>query len=362
MATEYKIRIYNRSGVLQYELIDYRALAYSKAVNQPGTAVITLDGRVPVVRQIDLDWQIEIYRRDLTFGLAWYCDFYGFFRDSEERADANGIRSATLYCQGQMSLLSRAIVAYPAGTANRSKYTSTKAETIAKSLVTYNATSAGTTGDGRIRTVTMPTITIETDGSHGSTIDFACAWQNLLSALQDIAEVGGGDFSLVKTGAATWQFRWHDGQLGADKSSTIAFSLSQGNMANPVLRLNTLDERTVAIVGGQGEEASRSVVSRTGANYDASYNAVEVFVDARQMTTTAGLNSAGDAKLSEYQARRGLQFDVLQIPSTVYGRDYELGDLVTTSYGNYTAIKKVSSVSATFDLNGERLTIGMEDV
>ena len=362
MAAEYKIRIYNRSGVLQYELIDYRALAYNKAVNQPGTAIITLDGLVPVVSQIDLDWQVEIYRRDLTYGLAWYCDFYGFFRDSEERADENGIRSATLYCPGQMSLLSRAIVGYPAGTSNRNKFTSTKAETIAKTLVKYNATGDGTTGDGRIRTVTMPTITIETDGSQGGTLDLNCAWSNLLSALQGVAEVGGGDFDLVKTGAATWQFRWYNGQLGTDKSASVAFSLSQGNMTNPTLRRNTLHEKTVAIVGGQGEEDSREVVARTGANYNASYNAVEVFADARQMSTTAGLNNAGDAKLAEYQARYNLHFDVLQIPSTVYGRDYALGDLVTASFGSYSATKKVASVSVEFGLNGEHLTIGMEDL
>jgi hypothetical protein len=362
MAAEYKIRVYNRSGVLQYELIDYRALAYTKAVNEPGMGIITLDGRAPIVDAIELDWQIEVYRRDLTFSLAWYCDFYGFFRDSEERADDNGIRSATLYCPGQMSLLSRANVAYAAGAANRTEFTADPAETIAKTLVTYNATSGGTTGDGRERDVTLPTITVEADGLTGNVLDYNCAKQNLLSALQEVAEVGGGDFDLAKNGAAAWEFQWFDGQLGSDLSGTVAFSLSQGNMANPVLRRNTLNERTVAIVGGQGEEGSRAIVVRTGANYDATFNAIEVFVDARQMSTTDGLNAAGDNALANYQARYDLSFDVLQIPSTVYGRDYALGDLVTAVFGTYSATKKVASVAVEFGVNGERLNIGMKDV
>lgn len=362
MAAEYKIRVYDRTGTLRYELVDYRALAYTKAVNAPGMAIITLDGQAPVVGAIDLDWQVEVYRRDLTYSLAWYCDFYGFFRDAEERADENGVRSATLYCPGQMSLLSRATVAYPAGTANRTVFTSDPAETIAKMLVTYNATSSGVTGDGRKRDVTLPTITVEADAAAGATLDINCAWVNLLGVLREVADVGSGDFDLVKTGAAAWEFRWYDGQLGTDKSGTLAFSLSQGNMTNPVLRRSTLDERTVAIVGGQGEEGARDVVVRTGANYDAAYNAVEVFVDARQMTTTAGLNAAGDAALSGYQARYDLRFDVLQIPSTVYGRDYVLGDLVTAVFGGYTSTKQVSSVAVEFGVNGERLSIGMEDV
>lgn len=361
MATEYKIRIFDRTGTLQYELIDYRALAYTKAVNEPGMGIITLDGRAPVVSVIDLDWQVEIYRRDLTHSLAWYCDFYGLFRDSEEKADENGVRSATLYCPGQMSLLQRASIAYPAATASRTVFSSTPAETIAKTLVTYNATSSGTTADGRIRDVTLPSIIVEADAATGASLDYNCAWQNLHNALIDLADVGGGDFDLVKTDVAEWEFRWYAGQLGTDRSGTIAFSLSQGNMTNPVLRRNTLSERTVAIVGGQGEENTRDVVVRTGSNYDAAYNAIEVFVDARQMSTTAGLNAAGDAALAVYQARYDLQFDVLQIPSTVYGRDYALGDLVTAVYGGYSATKQVASVAVEFGINGERLTIGMRD-
>lgn len=362
MSAQYKVRVYNRAGSLEHELIDYHALAYTKAVNEPGMGIITLDGREPLVAAIDLDWQVEIWRRDLTYGLNWYCDFYGFFRDAEERADANGVRNAILYCPGQMSLLARPTIAYPAGTSNRNTFTSDPAETIAKALVTYNATGSGTTGDGRLLDVSLPTIAVEADGSQGNVIDFNCAWQNLLSALQEVSEVGGGDFDLVKTGAASWEFRWYDGQLGTDKSGTLAFSLSHGNMTNPVLRRNTLAEKTVAIVGGQGEESLRALVVRTGANYEAVYNAVETFVDARQMTTTAGLNSAGDAKLAEYQARYDLQFDVLQTESTVYGRDYVMGDLVMAVFGDYAAVKKVQSVSVEFGEQGERLTVGMKDV
>jgi hypothetical protein len=361
MAAEYKIRVYDRSGVLKHELIDYRAVAYTKIVNAPGMGIVTLDGSHPVTGEIDLDWLVEVHRRDLVRALDWYCDFTGFFRDALETADEQGVRSATLYCPGVLSLLERPVIAYKASTSNRTSFASAKAETILKTLVTYNATPAGTIGDGRMRDVTLPTITVQTDGAGGNTLDLNCAWDNLLNTLQGVALVGGGDFDLVRSGASSWQFQWFAGQRGTDRSATVVFSLQYGNMTNPSLRLNFLGERTVAIVGGQGEDIVREVVVRNGVNYAAPHNATEMFVDARQMTTAAGLNAAGDAHLAERQAKRDFTFEVLQTPSTVYGRDYFLGDLVTATFGLYSDVKKVQQVAVEFGLNGERINVVMAD-
>lgn len=362
MAVEYKVRIYSRTGTLVYELVDYTALAYTREVNAPGMAVVTLPGEHAAVAGVDLDYQLEIWRRNQTYSLDWYRDFSGLVRDVERRAEDDGVRSAILYAPGDLSLLGRAIVAYKADTANRCKFTTAKAETILKNLVKYNATSSGTLVDGRVRAVDIGGITVQADGAGGNTLDVACAWQNLLGALQDVAAVGGGDFDLVKTGAAAWEFRWYAGQLGTDRSATVLFSLARGNMAAPVLTRNTLSERTVAIVGGQGEAAARAVAVRTGANHNASYNSVETFVDARQMTTTAGLEAAGDRALAEAQARYTLTFDVVQTPATLYGAHYDLGDLVTASFEEYSGVKKITGVAVEFTSEGdERVQVTMED-
>lgn len=361
MAAEYRVRIYTRTGTLVYELVDYTALAYTREVNAPGMAVVTLPGE-HAAAAVDLDYQLEVWRRNQTYSLDWYRDFSGLVRDVERRAGDDGTRTATLYAPGDLSLLGRAIVAYPAGTANRNKFTAAKAETILKTLVTRNATSAGTTADGRVRNVDLTGITVQADGAGGNTLDVACAWQNLLEACQDVAAVAGGDFDLIKTAAAAWEFRWYAGQRGTDRSATVVFSLLRGNMANPVLLRNTLAEQTVAIVGGQGEESARSIVVRTGANYSAPYNATEMFVDARSLTTTAGLEAAGDRALWEAQARYTLEFDVVQTPATLYGVHYGLGDLVAASFEEYSGTKKITGVAVQFDNNGEQIKVTMGDV
>ena len=106
-------------------------------------------------------------------------------------------------------------------------------------------------------------------------------------------------------------------------------------------------------MGGQGEEDARIVVIRTGTNYTADWNDREVFYPASSYETTAGLNSAGDAFLYSLEARDELTFDVLQVPSTLYGKDYFLGDLVTAYYEGVTATKKISAVTVSVTPNSE---------
>ncbi len=361
MSAVYQLRTYTSAGVLTAVVTDFISLSYVKGVNEPGALSFVLNATHWAIDHLTLDAQVEVWRRDLDAGIDWYCDFYGLWRGEERAANSDGISYYTATCPGQLSLLARMIVAYYANTTGRNSFSAAPAETIAKALVQYNATSSGTTGDGRLRDVTLSGISVQADAASGPSIDYACAWRNLLTALQEIAQVGGGDFDLVKTGAATWEFRWYDGQLGTDRSATVTFALQYGNMANPKLIRSSAEERTVAIVGGQGEETSRNVTVRTGANYSAS-NSVEVFVDARELTLTASLDAKGDRELDTYQRRDVLSFDVLQVPSTLYGLHYGLGDLVTGYYQGVTATKVIQRVTVEVGEDGqERIRVELTD-
>ncbi|MBV6425335.1 MAG: hypothetical protein NAOJABEB_03152 [Steroidobacteraceae bacterium] len=361
MTTDYKVRVYDRTGTLKYEPDNWRRFSFTRTVNAAGALAIAFPTSAPLVDAVALDWRFEVWRRDVGNGLAWRCEFEGLVRDVERYADDRGERETSIICPGVLSLLGRRIVAYKAGTANRSTFSAQKAETIAKSLVRRNATSNGTTGDGRMRDVDETRISVAADAATGATLDYNCAWQNLLSALQEVAQLGGGDYDLVRTGAAAWEFRWYNGQRGTDRSATVRFGLDYGNVTLPRVTWGTLTEATVAIVGGQGEAAARSVVVRNGANYLATYHGVETFVEAMQYSTTGGLNTAGDAALYAAQARRETSFEVVQTPASFYGVHYDFGDLVTVIIEGYTAVKQVASASITVDEYGERLTIGTVD-
>lgn len=357
MTANFALVVKTRAGVPERILTGdeggFRWLSYKKQVNDVGLLWFDLDGDHAAITDLERDGQVEVYRRDTAQSIDWYVDFEALFVNEERRADDDGNSIFRAECPGQMDFLARAVIAWPADVNNRSLFSSAKAETILKTLVTYNATSSATTGNGRIRTTDLANLGVEADGAGGNTITVACAQQPLLETLQDVARIGDRDFWLTRTGAQAWEFRTAQ-YLGTDRSSTVVFALNFGNMSNPVLKRNRLNEKTVVIVGGQNTKSDRSFVVRTGTNYNATYNSKEVFYPATSYTTTGGLESAGDVRLDELRARDDLQWDVIQTPGSSYGKHYFLGDLVKGRFEDVEATKQIVAVTVEFAPGNDR--------
>jgi hypothetical protein len=358
--TKYRLDVYDTSGDKQFVITDFRKLSYVKRVNAPGIVQFDMAGDHSLLDDIAANWQIEVWRKPSDG--TWGREMTGLYRylNWNYQYDNN----AEIICPGLMSMLGWRIVAWTAAYADRSKFTSEKAETVANTIVKYNCTSSATTGNGRERDGAITGMTVEADGAAGNTVDWYCAWDNVLSSLQDLVKIGGGDFDLVKTSSTAWQFRWYEGQLGTDNSSSVTFALERGNMANPIYVDNRLNEKTAAIVGGQGEESDRAIEIRTGTDYNASTNNIETFVAATDITTTAGLNSRGDKALAEGEAVKTFNFDVLQVPGCLYGDDYVLGDKVTAvnPYDQTTYTVKIQAVMVSFKDDGtEDIKIEMSE-
>lgn len=310
----------NRSGFLQ--------LFCQQRVNAPGLLQFSLRGDHPLLNDLADKWQFEAWWKP---GSTWKRILSGIFRASQwSYGDKETI---VLYAPGVMSLLGMRIVNYPADTANRTRFVNKPAETIMKSLVTYNITSAATTGNGRKRNgAAWPAtqIAVEADGAGGNNLDWYCFGAGLLDTLQKLAPLAGGDFDLVKTSPTSYEFRWYDGQLGTDRTSTLKFALSRGNMGAPQFEQSWIDEKTVACVWGQGEGAERDYLTLTGSGYAAD-NDIEMFVNASDVALgdTAGLTARGMEKLRQSEPVRNFRFRVLQSPGARFGIDYDLGDLGT---------------------------------
>lgn len=364
MSAEYKLHILTPGGTLRHIVTDMLQLAFTREVNAAGMLSFTLSPEHRAIAdmvaggEVIGDTRLEVYRRNVAMGLAWMREAIYLLRTCEWLVDENGLEHFTASGVGPVGFLQRALVAYPANTANRTRYTNTAAETIAKSLVTYNATTSGTTGDGRVRNADLR-LTVQADGGNGQSLDFAGAWKNLLTAVQEVANASLSDFDVVESGG-NWEFRWYDTQLGTDRRATVTFSLAHGNMARPRYRLGQVTPKTVAIAGGPGQEDARLLVVRTGRFYDAADNSGEMFVDARQYSTEAGLRAAGDAALEQATPAPELDFDVLQTVGTAYGVHYTLGDIVSAFYRDTAEVKQVVRVSVDFAMNGERIRIGMK--
>lgn len=370
MPVEYRIDWKSAAGVKLAEITDYRTATVAKQVNDPGRVEVALRADHPLCSQLADKQQVEVWRRWPELGLDWYLFHGAIFRDEVWETLEDGQQIVTLGCPGQLAILDWSLNAYAAGTANKTVWTSVRAETLMKQLVTNNCTSSATTGNGRDRTrltagaLNGVTIAVQADAGGGNLVSYESARGNVLAELKRVWDLGaGGDFDLIKTGAAAWEFRFYAGQRGTDRSASVTFSTDYGTMGRPKLTINRTSERTAAIVAGQGQKGARVVRTRTGANYVAASNDVEVLVDGRNAATTAALDSLGDKKLSELRSRAKLSFTPLQTPARLLDRDYTLGDKVASRFRSLTFTHQIWAIQAALAPGrDEELSITLRDL
>lgn len=356
MISDYRINVSNKAGVLQAVITDPISFTYTRIVNAPGILVMEIRGDHPILTNIEENWLIEVYRRPK--GYSWRKEFSGFYQDIDWIQEDVAPR-ASLSAYGSMVMLSWRVSGYTANMADRTAFSNKPAETIAKTLVEYNAGPSATLANGRETDGVISGLSVETDAGTGKSMDWFCAWQNLLETLQKLAESGGGDFDLV-TGGSAYQFRWYDGQLGIDRSSDVVFALQRGNMANPRYRERRSSRLTSVIVGGKGEEEEREIAIVKSDDFSASDN-YEGFLGATDVDTEAGLINRGQAKLAENRIAKEFYFTVLQSEASKYGVHYDLGDLVSAINPFNGAVYKmqVKSVNVALEKDGKE-TINIE--
>lgn len=362
--TQHVVIVRDTNGNKVAEASDFLTLTYSKRVNQKGSFSVLFPGNHSLASAIGDKYLVEIQRRVLDWDIDWYTDFYGVHREPEAFSNGN-VDLFKINGHDQFGILDWRRVAWFAGTADRSYFSSEAAETIAKLIVQYNATASATTGAGRERNgpISNFTITIETDAAGGDTLSsLGVAWKDLISALQKCTgRQGGGDIDLIYTGSPgspAWEFRWYEGQRGTDRSSNILFAVNYGNMEEPYYTINRKRERTVAIVGGKGEGSNRDIVIRTGADYAAS-NDIEIFVPATDISkgNTTALNAAGDRALLDSQKIEVFSFTPTQTEGYAYGKAYcvdgDTGDLVGARYDH----PGYGVISGTFKIVGVDISV-----
>lgn len=333
----------------------FDSFTLTRRVNSPGAYALRLDGNDPKVGLFELDGQLEFWWTDPDNDIDWHVEFEAFHRTSNYYITADGALFFESSGRGYIDLLNRRIVAAAAGSSGARK--SGAAETVIKAFVNEQC---GPGAGSRA----ISGLSIEADGGGGNTVRLSRAYRKVLEVCQDIAKIGGGDFDIIGTGAAQFEFRWYDDQRGTDRTTTVIFSLERGNMAKPRLYHPRADEVNAVLVGGQGAGSDRTTAWRTDATLidDSPLNRIEAFVDARNEDQTDGLNAKGDMLLDEKKPRQRLEFEVLQTPSCMYGKHYFLGDLVTAKFLDFEETKKVIAVTITLNKEGRQTTVEMVSV
>ena len=377
MAARYQIIVRDQAGAQVAILTEWRSLTYTLRLNDVGTYTLVIDGDAPVVDEFIVDGQVEVRRRDQDASpeIEWYTDFRGFHRTEQQSNELTGLSLYTSMGADFKHLLARRAILFKDTSLEAAK--TGPGETVMKAYVDENA-GPGATVPPRLFDGVFPGLTIQADGAAGSAWDGNKPYRALLDTLREIADATDVDFDLVATGAVTFEFQAKAEPLGVDRSTVgidpatglngtgnapVIFSLDFGNMEVPSLTTHRLNEVTAAVVLGQGAEGNRVVVQRTSsATADSPFNTIEGIRLANQVEAVAGLNDVGDAMLQELQARIVFAFSALQIPATLSGRDYFLGDLVTARYAGTERNFQITAVTVTVAEGREDIAIEVSDV
>lgn len=362
-AATYSLILRDATGTKVAHWSDVLSLAYVRQVNAPGLIHIVLDGAHPVVPLLTPERQIEVWR--LLPGVrGWHREHAGLIGALHWQQTTSREATLTVEAEGLLSVLGWRIVAYPANTPQQTRFSATPAGTILWRLVAFNLGADATPANGRTHLGTLPQIDAGDDPATGAVIDWSCAWANVLSEAQRLQPHLGADFDLLPDplDPSRWQFRLFPGQRGEDRRASVVFAVERGTIANVQRHTLIREVRSVIIVGGPGEEDARRVRVRTGNGYPAVSR--ERFYDARNAADTdAALDARGDAVVREARRRDQVTFDVLQTAACAYGRDYDLGDLVTRRTFGAEATQQITQITVRWTPSGgEQISVEVQDV
>jgi len=339
------------------QLLDtYSELRLVRNVNGLGGWSLVLPG--PVERwSLQIDQMVELWRIDEA-GVQTL-QTVGFLRSirAEEEGDSDQLVIGGPDC---LALLDDRIVAYRSGSPQAKK--SGPADNVMKAIVRENLGSLAEAA----RDLTSYGFSVEENQSAGPTISKAFAFRNVLEVLVEISDATRAMgtpvlFDVVplwrETARLGFEFRTYVGQRGLrrtyDTDQAAIFGREWGNLLQPQLLRDHLDERTVVYAGGQGRGRKRRLVQATSDQLGRSpWSRRELFAHATQDATTAELTATAQARLRGQRAQLRFTGQLLSTPQTVYGRDWQLGDLVSIVYNSQVLAGEVRSVRFEVDGSG----------
>lgn len=202
-----------------------------------------------------------------------------------------------------------------------------------------------------------------TDGARGASVTKQARFPKLGDLLTELAAPSSLGFRVTDQDTAGLLFETY---LPADRSKAVRLTVQNGEVATQKIT-TAAPGLTRAIVAGQGDLEDRTFVERTTPESLAAEQAwgrrIEQFVDQRQTDDLTELATAGDEALAE-TGRSGLGVQVTPSDSsnTVFGRDWNLGDVVTVEVDGVESSARVTGVAIKADADGFRVGFVIGDL
>lgn len=232
------------------------------------------------------------------------------------------------------------------------------AQNAIRTLVTQNAINPS---DSKRK---IPNLALDTASALSDSINMQVTGDPLDEVIRDICIAFNYGWELyIKNNQIL--VRVYKGQnKSKDNIPNVIFSDDYENLDSTTYELNTELYANTALVGGEGEGSARKFVTINTNN--TGLDRFETFVDARDLSSNNGeistgaytqlLNQRGKERLAEFSVVEGFSGEVVSDVGFKYGRDFDLGDLVTviTKYGINKDVMVLSAIESD-DSSGTKL-------
>jgi hypothetical protein len=362
MPASYYVALKNQAGARVAVFDKWFRLEYERHRNEPGWVKLELYLPDTKVNLFDLDYQVEVYRLGDWTGATWYADMEALHRREEPSMTETGQERYLTWSVGYLELLARRIGLYwrwNDNTYTQDGYlvvTATPPEIIGEFVNREAGPGANPAAPDR-RTAGL---TLAAIAPAGTAVEERLRATNLLLRCQQIAQGYALDIRMVGNGAALYQFQV-GAFLGTDSrignllgNPPVWFSPDRGNMAKAHYIGDRLAEMNHIHVAGQGTGNDSIMYDKATAALiaDSPWNLREGWVDSRDLDTVAKLEAPADQELEKLRPIADLEFDCIEIESCRYGRDYDLGDLITAIYRGVQLDYRIEAVTVTVENTG----------
>lgn len=213
----------------------------------------------------------------------------------------------------------------------------------------------------------FPNFSIAPSNSVGAAAGRRLRYENLLKVFQDVANQSTIDFTTVRLTGNT--IRLIIGPIGTDKTRSRNYPFApfvelnplRGNLSDPSLLFDRKDEQNYVYALAQGPGESRIVTRMSGDGIsDSPYNRIEFTTDIRNAErgdNTTILTSAR-AALYDKQPHKEFTFHPTGTEAgAVYRSDFDIGDLVTCTFGNDSFDLRIRGVEISLSPDNEEISV-----
>lgn len=415
MSSSYEFWLTDDSGHRISLLADLFFVSYSRVVSGYGNLQLGMsfqDLDIAISPYFVPDRRIEVWR-SYSDGYPLRREGVFFLREPRIYTRDDGMNVIELYGRSPIDLLNRRHIIQNAGSSYTTKVDQIDdmMKAIVRDQMLYGSARDEDGAVDNSRAYPQYEFTVQADLSLGPSITKSFADRNVLDVLKDLRDISiqknldfssnrkiyfdiididtrdfeifildtdygiildeNGDGVLDELSFETlatigFQFVTFADLRGTDRSEGLEFSVENGNLEAPSYRISHFDEVNAVYAKGQGEGDSREVelVEDTLRIDTSRWNRSEDVLEASDETTAAGLQESGRARLGEGRPLEELYATFVNnpgnenTPRSLYGLDWDLGDLLKVKYAGQQFASEVMTVYVSINENGAENVIG----